>query len=322
MTIYRDSLQDFGYARQVFELARAEGLTPAAREHATRYVCKFRERPQRPKGMEIKGRAPPGAGAVQWARLFRGMSRYRRDHRNPTLLSGRAMVAQRVRRLLRHRVTASVPGLFEHPVEGEAYVLFPLHFQPEASTLILAPYYLNQIALLQDISKSLPVGIRLYVKEHVSSQGRRPLSYYQEIKQIFGVRLISPAVDTWSLVTHASAIAVITGTMGWEGVLFRKPVVTFGNVFYNALSFVHRASEVPKDRWYELFRRAIFDHAHDEDELLAFVWALYSTSFEAEMHGPSTIPRVLEPSNVDRLADAIETVLAREHEPLLLRSLT
>ena len=40
-------------------------------------------------------------------------------------------------------------------------MLFPIHFQPEASTLVQAPMYLDQLALLRDIAKALPIGHRL-----------------------------------------------------------------------------------------------------------------------------------------------------------------
>jgi len=115
----------------------------------------------------------------------------------------------------------------------ERYVLYPIHFQPEASTLVQAPYYLDQAVLIEDISKSLPVGYQLYVKEHVSNRGRRPLAFYKRLRETFGVRLLGPYEDTWTLIRDAAAVAVITGTVGWEGLLFGKPVVTFGDVFYN-----------------------------------------------------------------------------------------
>ena len=52
------------------------------------------------------------------------------------------------------QVTAFTHALFEVPVPGESFVLFPLQFQPEASTLVRGYLYENQVALVEDIAKS------------------------------------------------------------------------------------------------------------------------------------------------------------------------
>jgi hypothetical protein len=169
--------------------------------------------------------------------------------------------------------------------------------------------YLDQVALLQDIARSLPIGRRLYVKEHVSNRGRRPLSFYRAIRAIHAVRLLSPDEDTWSLIQKADAIAVITGTMGWEGLLFDKPVVTFGSVFYNVLPHVYKASESPKDRWYDVFRRALFEHQPDREALLAYIVAMHQASHPGAMHNPGTFPHVLQDENVERMAAALATTM-------------
>jgi len=214
------------------------------------------------------------------------------------------MLGQRAARLGRNRA-ASTLDIFEQPVKGEPYVLFPIHFQPEASTLVQAPYYLDQEALIEDISKSLPVGHRLYVKEHLSNRGRRPLSFYRRIKETFGVRVLDPDVDTWSLVQNAAAVAVITGTMGWESILLKRPVVTFGDVFFNMYPGVRRAGLHPKDEWAQVFQDAIYNHRHDEELTVKLVSAIQQTSRPGFMANPSTFENVLEPDNVRHLADAL-----------------
>jgi hypothetical protein len=117
--------------------------------------------------------------------------------------------------------------------------------------------------------------------------------------------LLGPDEDTWSLVRDAGAIAVITGTMGWEGVIFEKPVVSFGDVFYNVLPQVYRASEVPKDGWHDVFRQAIAEQRRDPEALIAYVAALRETSYPGFMKNPNTFPDVLEEQNLRNIADSI-----------------
>ena len=303
LSVYDGGLQDWNLTRAKLDELLARDLTPEEREAAATFVEQFRATPSRPTGMDVRSRLPV-ASENDFRRLFSASRRYYRDPRNPTLSSPVEMLRQRAVRLSRNRA-ADALDLFDAPVEGEPYVLFPIHFQPEASTLVQAPYYLNQEALIEDISKSLPVGHRLYVKEHLTNRGRRPLSFYKHIKSTFGVRLLGPDADTWSLIQGAAAIAVITGTMGWEGILFKKPVITFGEVFFNMYPGVYRAGLEPKDRWYRVFDEAIHRHVHDEDQLLKLVSAIQQTSKPGFMKNPSTFPDVLEPDNVARIADAL-----------------
>jgi hypothetical protein len=117
--------------------------------------------------------------------------------------------------------------------------------------------------------------------------------------------LLGPDEDTWSLIRDAAAVAVITGTVGWEALLFGKAVVTFGDVFYNECALTHRAGLVAKNVWHEVFRKAIFDHVHDEEPLLEFVAAIRGSSRPGFLKNPNTFPAVLEPENVERIADAL-----------------
>jgi hypothetical protein len=96
--------------------------------------------------------------------------------------------------------------------------------------------------------------------------------------------------------------------MGWEGVLFGKPVITFGHVFMNILPHVYKASELPKDGWYALFRRALFEHRADEDAVLALLSALQQTSMPGRIHNPNTFKLVIEEDNIQRIIEALAAV--------------
>lgn len=114
----------------------------------------------------------------------------------------------------------------------DQYYLYPLHFKPEASTSVLARHYCNDIAVLENIAFNLPNGRKLYVKEHFVNYGRAPKSFYDAIKRIPNVRLISPNVNTKHLIEKSLGVITLTSTVGYEALLMNKPVWVFGNVFY------------------------------------------------------------------------------------------
>lgn len=303
LSVYSGGPQEWNLTKEKIREIRERGLRAEERREAKSFVEGFRDRPERPTGMQTRARLPT-AHLEDVGRVAELGRRYLCDPLNPTLTSPMQALKQRAVRLARNQASHSLE-YFDRPAPDERYVLYPIHFQPEASTLVQAPYYLDQAALIENISKSLPVGYRLYVKEHVSNRGRRTLAFYKRIRNTFGVRLLGPDEDTWSLIRGASAIAVITGTVGWEGLLFGKPVITFGDVFYNECTLTHRAGSFPKDEWNEVFRRAIFEHEHDEERLLEFVAAIRASSRPGFLKNPNTFPEVMKAENVDRIADAL-----------------
>ena len=134
--------------------------------------------------------------------------------------------------------------LYDDPIWQEDFAYFPLHFEPEATTLLYSPFYTNQINLLTQIAKSLPVHFKLYVKEHPSMLEYRPTSYYRELKKIPNLKLLNPKTSSLDLIEKSKIVTTIAGTAGFEASLLKKPVITFGDIFYNILSFVKRCREI------------------------------------------------------------------------------
>ena len=299
VTTYSNPFQQWDLLDAIFPDTPPGTLSADDLVAADRYIRDFRERPAPPTGLMFRARLGLG-NRFDLTRLSSFTRRWFEDARNPTLRSPAEAIVQRGRRLTRSYL-ADALGMFESPPPGERYVLYPLHYQPEATTLVLAPYFLNQLALIEDMAKSLPAGHRLYVKEHVISRGRWPLEFHAAIRRVPGVRLLGPTENTWSLLRGAAAIAVITGTMGWEALLLDKPAITFGRVFYNRFPLVHRGGEVPKEDWPALFRRAIFAYRSDPDLLRRFVACAYKATFPGLTGNPASLPEILEPDNVKRL---------------------
>lgn len=307
ISIYVSGMQKLERVERVFTELRNRGLRPDERGTAAEYLTAFRNRPARPPGMQTRAQRP-GLGLGEAARLRHAASRFLGDRDDPTAVGPISAVRSRLTRMARIAV-ADARRVFEKPVAGEKYVLFPLHFQPESSTMVQAPLYVDQLSLLRDIGTSLPAGYRLYVKEHVSSRGRRPIDYYAAIRAIPAARLLGPDEDTWTLIREAAAVAVITGTVGWEALMFGKPVLTFGEVYFNMHPSVYRGHEIAKDRWYDMFQRATTNHVHDEDSMLALIAALQQTTYPGFIANPNTFPETLELQNVANVADALAHTL-------------
>jgi len=196
---------------------------------------------------------------------------------------------------------------FEEPINGEKYIFFPLHFQPEASTLIYGKWYLDQVALIENISKAIPLGYKLYVKEHSYGFGSRPFNYYKRLKKLPNVRLISPYTNTTDLIKKSSLVVTITGTVGWEACLLGKRVLTLGDIFYNTFDEVVKVKEI------EELSNLIFknlDKEINEKQLIYFVAAVFRSTFPGLTRLPSDCKDIcLESKNISNLTDGIKNYI-------------
>jgi len=167
----------------------------------------------------------------------------------------------------------------------EPYVYYPLHMNPEASTMILAPNFVNQKTVIEALAKNIPMTHKLYVKEHPAMVGRRPRGFYEAVKEYPHVRLISSAESSMNLARHADLVAVITGTAGCEAIMMGRPVITFGRSFYTALGIAERCSDF--HQLGEQVRRLIYEgnRKWDRERILLFLTALFEQSFSLSTRG-------------------------------------
>lgn len=204
-------------------------------------------------------------------------------------------------RMVRHVVSDTT--IFETSVTKDQKIYFPLHVQPEFTIDVRAPFCTNQLALIENIAKSVPTGYRLVVKDHPGMRGCRPLSYYREIKKLCNVQLLSPSVDSHELIQGSEAVLTIVGTTAWESILYEKPVVAFGPLAYSFFDLLYRCSNVaclPS-----ILAEAVRGFRPDRDLLVKFVWATLESAHHGEWHDPLATPSILEPANISGIASAI-----------------
>jgi len=164
-------------------------------------------------------------------------------------------------------------GVSPSKLMGKRICFIPLHLEPEITLLSVSPEFNNSLEMISWISKAAPADVILVIKENPISFGVRSRWYYDQLRQISNVELADPNISSWDWIEAASLVATITGTAGTEAVIFRKPVLSFGeHQAINALPTVRFANNYrstvlglnelldmdPKDNHFELSRRAFY----------------------------------------------------------------
>jgi len=195
--------------------------------------------------------------------------------------------------------------LFKNPISEDKFVLFLLHKQPEATTFVKSPFFMDQRYLIEIVAKSLPVGYSVYVKPHHNDFGNKPITYFKEMASRPNVRLLKTYCNSQELVRKSAAVVTISGTVGWEGIILGKPVITFGNVFYNAYDQVMHVSDITQLP--DLLRKAIFQYTFDRELMLKYVFSHIKGTYNGIPLSPVyTKDRSLEPENISNLVNGIQ----------------
>jgi hypothetical protein len=185
----------------------------------------------------------------------------------------------RIKRKVRNFV--GVDDLYDVYEPEKSFVFYPLHYEPELSILLLSPYDADQVAIVRRLAQSVPAGTCVYVKEHPQMTPFRPRQYYKELKKSPNVRLLRPEISSFDIIRDSRLVAVITGSAGWEATLFGKPVITFGEVFYNAVSSVIR-SVIPEELPI-LVKRQLDRAKNDDEEVTRFLAAIFEDSARCDL---------------------------------------
>jgi hypothetical protein len=113
-----------------------------------------------------------------------------------------------------------------------------LHTEQERSLLIDAPFFTNQIEIIRHVVKSLPIGYRLFVKEHPTMElrGWREISDYNEMMKIPNVTMIHPDVNSLELIKDSKLVISINSTAGFEALFYNRPSINFQKRGYSEIT--------------------------------------------------------------------------------------
>jgi len=162
------------------------------------------------------------------------------------------------------------------------YIYFPLHVEPERTVSISAPYYTNQLELIVNIAKSIPIDYVLLVKEHpgMVTEGWRQISFYKKILSLPNVTLVHPTAPHHQLIKNSSLIMTITGTASFEATLYQKPSIVFADVIFSSLNSVHRVTNIEE---LPSLIRTVLKHQVNLKDISNYLSKIEKYSFDFDM---------------------------------------
>jgi hypothetical protein len=165
---------------------------------------------------------------------------------------------RRLRRLELRRLT---------DLDGRRFVYFHLHIEPETALHGISPEYFYQHALIAAVSRDLPAGCCLAVKEAYGAIGRRPADFYEQIADLKNVVLLDVWERGFDCAQRADAVVTICGTAGLEAIVAGKPVIAFGR--HNLYNFLPSVRVVHDEAQLAGYLREALDGRLDRETIRA-----------------------------------------------------
>lgn len=167
-------------------------------------------------------------------------------------------------------------------LEGKRFVFYPLHTEPELALGLISPEFYFQLTAISALSRDLPAGVILAVKESITGVGRRPDNFYSQILSHKNVVMLNILEQGYEVVSRASAVATISGTAGFEAAVQGIPVISFGR--HNSYNFLPHVSVIDDlGRLGTVLNKALdneFDRERAQLDGARFLDAVVQSSFD------------------------------------------
>jgi hypothetical protein len=187
------------------------------------------------------------------------------------------------------------------PMPEKPFVYYPLHVPADMALTLRSPEYLDQVATIDFLLRTLPDTHVLVVKEHPAQIGAVPANRLFELARRFdNFILLPPQTNNYAVLGRADAIVSVNSKSGAEAVLLGKPVVVMGNAFYRSCPLVFavdRLADVP-----QRLREALASQAFDPAKAAPYFETAWRKSFPGELY-------VANPQQLDTFAASLLTAI-------------
>lgn len=216
-----------------------------------------------------QGRPPDGAETRPPANLIKGLGA-----RLYLGFTRRVLKRLKFRRPLRLSPQQFPPRLVQLP---QRFVFLPFQVVQDSQLLLHSPLLGNDMrGVLRRLHEALAVvepGARIVVKLHPREK-RTAQAAYRDLPAQFPDVLFTLDHPLPDLLSRAAAVATVNSTVGFEAMLYDKPVVALGNNFYTAAGLVEKVGSL--DELPAALERALSQAAVDRERRRQFLRYVYA----------------------------------------------
>jgi hypothetical protein len=189
------------------------------------------------------------------------------------------------------------------PLPETPFVYYPFHVPADMALTLRSPEYLDQVATIDFLLRTIPDSHVLVAKEHPAQIGAIPAGRLFELARRFdNFILLPPQTNNYAVLGRADAIVSVNSKSGAEAVLLGKPVVVMGDAFYRSCPLVfaaERLKDVPRR-----LREALVSRGFDPALAAPYFETAWRKSFPGELY-------IDNPQQLDTFAASLLAAVAQ-----------
>tara|TARA_A100001015_G_scaffold321305_1_gene451355 strand:+ start:2240 stop:3694 length:1455 start_codon:yes stop_codon:yes gene_type:complete len=178
--------------------------------------------------------------------------------------------------------------------KNKKIITFFLQSEPELTIYKFGgKYFSDQKYIIKHLALNLPSNFILCVKEHVSqslNSRYRNFQFFKDLKNLSNVRFIKSNEDPIKIIENSFAIANLSGSIGIEALIRNKPLILFGNVFYQNFTNIFKINKF-EDLKNIIQKINNYNNYSSKKECLKFIYALRKSMFKGNIWNGPTMTR-------------------------------
>jgi len=115
------------------------------------------------------------------------------------------------------------------------FIYYPLQYTPESSINVPAPYYIDQIRVVDLLRYSIPNNYTLVVKEHPAALSVRKRNFYKILGKKSSVIIIKSTIDSLEIIKRARCVCSVSGSAALESALLGVKSFTLSETFFSGV---------------------------------------------------------------------------------------
>jgi hypothetical protein len=141
----------------------------------------------------------------------------------------------------------------------QKFIFYPLQYTPESSINVPAPYFIDQMRIIDAIRMEMPNNYQLVVKEHPACIYVRDSSFTKALLKKAGVVVANYELNTQEIILRAGLTISVTGTAAFEAFLYGKASIVMAPTFFSKLLGGHCGIDQLRKRIVDILDARISD---------------------------------------------------------------
>ena len=172
---------------------------------------------------------------------------------------------------------------YYRPIPTGKFVYYPFHVPMDVALTVRAPLFVDQYYLIDYISRNIPNGYVLAIKEHPAMIG---VVEYGRMKPLLerndNIVFLNPDINNHEVMTKMDLLLTVNSKTGAESLMQGRKVICLGDAFYNQSKSVRFVDNV--DNLYKHINTALSEAAPKLDDINIFFNSAYNQTYIGELY--------------------------------------